>query len=228
MASSFPGAIDSFTDPLSGSALNSPSHSAQHADLNDAVEKVETYMGLVKVIPTVAGTGVTVSSTGTVTFTSATTVSVINSFSSVYANYRVILDIDTANSATGRTIKMRWRNDAGDVLTANYDFASQMSTLGTSTFDVTNMGNSATEMIATQFYGYVSQSAGFVIDVISPQVATKKTKHTGTVYGGSAAQNLTGTFQSAISGAASSHTGFSIYPSTGNITGTLSVYGYRN
>ena len=43
MASTFPGAIDSFTDPLSGSALNSPSHSAQHADLNDAVEKIETY-----------------------------------------------------------------------------------------------------------------------------------------------------------------------------------------
>jgi len=44
MASSFPGAIDSFTDPLSGSALNSPSHSAQHADLNDAAEKIETYV----------------------------------------------------------------------------------------------------------------------------------------------------------------------------------------
>jgi hypothetical protein len=43
MASSFPGAIDSFTDPLSGSPLNSPSHSAQHADLNDAAEKIETY-----------------------------------------------------------------------------------------------------------------------------------------------------------------------------------------
>ena len=83
-------------------------------------------------------------------------------------------------------------------------------------------------MIATQFYGYASQSAGFVIDVVTPQVATKKTKHIGTVYGGSAAQNLTGTFQSAISGAASSHTGFSIYPSTGNITGTLAIYGYRN
>ena len=44
MASSFPGAIDSFVDPLSTSPLSSPSHSAQHADLNDAVEKVETYV----------------------------------------------------------------------------------------------------------------------------------------------------------------------------------------
>jgi microcystin-dependent protein len=43
MASTFPGAIDSFTDPLSGSPLNSPSHSAQHVDLNDAVEKIEEF-----------------------------------------------------------------------------------------------------------------------------------------------------------------------------------------
>lgn len=43
MASSFPGAIDSFTDPLSNSPLNSPSHSVQHADLNDAAEKIETF-----------------------------------------------------------------------------------------------------------------------------------------------------------------------------------------
>jgi hypothetical protein len=44
MASSFPGSIDNFTDPLSNSALSSPSHAGQHSDLNDAVEKIETYV----------------------------------------------------------------------------------------------------------------------------------------------------------------------------------------
>jgi len=43
MASGFPASIDNFTDPLSNSPLNSPSHSAQHADLNDAVEKIEEF-----------------------------------------------------------------------------------------------------------------------------------------------------------------------------------------
>lgn len=46
MASSFPGAIDSFTDPLASSPLNSPSHAGQHQDLNDAVEKIETKLGV--------------------------------------------------------------------------------------------------------------------------------------------------------------------------------------
>ena len=81
MASTFPGAIDSFTNPLSNSALNSPSHSGQHSDLNDAVNKVETYMGLVKVIPTsVAGSGVSLSASGTVTFASSTSISVNGAF----------------------------------------------------------------------------------------------------------------------------------------------------
>jgi hypothetical protein len=45
MASSFPTSLDSFTDPQSSDKLNSPSHSTQHADLNDAVEKVEAKVG---------------------------------------------------------------------------------------------------------------------------------------------------------------------------------------
>ena len=80
MASTFPGAIDSFTDPLSGSALNSPSHSAQHADLNDAVEKVEAYMGLVKVT--------------SASFSAVTSISITaGTFTTLYKNYRVILDL---------------------------------------------------------------------------------------------------------------------------------------
>lgn len=46
MASNYPTSIDSFTDPLSNSPLNNPSHSAQHQDLNDAVEKLETKLGV--------------------------------------------------------------------------------------------------------------------------------------------------------------------------------------
>lgn len=44
MASNYPNALDSFTDPLSTSPLNSPSHSTLHADVNDAIEKIEAYV----------------------------------------------------------------------------------------------------------------------------------------------------------------------------------------
>ena len=41
MATNFPGSLDSFTNPTSGSTLDSPSHAAQHANVNDAVEAIE-------------------------------------------------------------------------------------------------------------------------------------------------------------------------------------------
>lgn len=44
MPTNFPLGIDSLTNPSSGSALTSPSHAGQHADANDAIEAIETYL----------------------------------------------------------------------------------------------------------------------------------------------------------------------------------------
>lgn len=46
MPSPFPTSLDSFTDPTATSKLNSPSHSAQHTIVNDAVEKIEAKIGI--------------------------------------------------------------------------------------------------------------------------------------------------------------------------------------
>jgi hypothetical protein len=46
MATSFPSNIDTFTNPTTSNTLDSPSHSGQHSDLNDAVEAVETKLGV--------------------------------------------------------------------------------------------------------------------------------------------------------------------------------------
>ncbi len=45
MATNYPGAVDSLTNPGAGDALTSPSHSAQHANANDAIEAVQTELG---------------------------------------------------------------------------------------------------------------------------------------------------------------------------------------
>ena len=45
MATSFPSSLDSFTNPLSSDTLSSPSHSAQHADANDAIEALQAKVG---------------------------------------------------------------------------------------------------------------------------------------------------------------------------------------
>ncbi len=46
MAISFPTSLDNFTNPSSGNTLDSPSHSLQHSDINDAVEALEAKLGI--------------------------------------------------------------------------------------------------------------------------------------------------------------------------------------
>lgn len=57
----FPTSLDTLTNPSSGQFLNSPSHSSQHADANDAIEALEAKVGIGASTPTannfLVGTG---------------------------------------------------------------------------------------------------------------------------------------------------------------------------
>jgi hypothetical protein len=44
MPTNFPVSVDSLVNPLSTDPQNAPSHSAQHANANDAIEAIETYL----------------------------------------------------------------------------------------------------------------------------------------------------------------------------------------
>ena len=46
MPTVYPGALDSFVNPVDTDTLNAPPHDGQHADVNDAVEAVEAELGL--------------------------------------------------------------------------------------------------------------------------------------------------------------------------------------
>lgn len=49
MATNWPSSVQTFTNPTSGSSLSSPSHADQHATVNDTVEALQNYAGLVLV-----------------------------------------------------------------------------------------------------------------------------------------------------------------------------------
>lgn len=44
MATNFPGSVDNFSNPSGTDSLNSPSHSGQHTNANDAIEAIEGYL----------------------------------------------------------------------------------------------------------------------------------------------------------------------------------------
>ena len=45
MATNYPTSLDAFVNPTTSDSLNSPSHSLQHANANDAIEAIETKLG---------------------------------------------------------------------------------------------------------------------------------------------------------------------------------------
>jgi hypothetical protein len=218
MVSSFPNAIDSFTDPLAGSALNSPSHSAQHADLNDAAEKIETYMGLVKVIPTsVAGSGVSLSSVGTVTFSAASTASINGCFSALYQNYKIEISITTSNQTT---LQYRFRTAGSDNSTANY---SNQALVADST--TVSAARSTSQTIGDLGQMVLTDLSFFDITLYSPfdTAKTGMLVQNGSFVGEAYMRN-----QVSIMKASTSFDGITLIPTAGTITGTARVYGYRN
>jgi hypothetical protein len=44
MPTNFPTGVDNFTNPTANDSLNLPSHSTQHANANDAIEAIESYL----------------------------------------------------------------------------------------------------------------------------------------------------------------------------------------
>jgi hypothetical protein len=46
MATNFPTSLDTLVNPASGDNVNSPSHAAQHANANDAIEALEAKVGI--------------------------------------------------------------------------------------------------------------------------------------------------------------------------------------
>lgn len=81
MAINFPSNIDSLTNPVAGDTLDSPSHADQHSNENDAIEALETKVGVDSSAVTtshdyklsgVTGSDKAVSKTGTETLTNKT------------------------------------------------------------------------------------------------------------------------------------------------------------
>lgn len=46
MATNYPGALDTFTNPLADDQMNNPPHADQHADANDAIEAIQLELGV--------------------------------------------------------------------------------------------------------------------------------------------------------------------------------------
>jgi hypothetical protein len=201
MATNWPGSRDTFTNPTSGDTLDSPSHAAQHANINDAVEAMQLYAGLILVKTQTIGTAVS-------------SVTVSDAFSSTFENYRIVVSGVTA-SAGGSVPRLR----LGTTSTGYYNgMFLQPFTGATASLQVNNGGDWYI-LVGSTTTGSMSVS----IDVYQPNLATVTTHIAHGTYGGNTF--FTGGYQSATT----QFTSFRIAPDSGTITGgTIRVYGYNN
>ena len=160
-----------------------------------------------------SGSG-SVSTSGAVTFSGASTVSPNGCFTSAYENYRIVFNGITSTNAD---LYFRLRAAASDQSGANY---AQNSSLITTALTVSR-ASGQTSLRLTQnnsgTYEYV-----LTADIFAPQLSSKTiVKGDGTqffsnfLFGGSYEANYQAD-------------GFTMFPNTGTMTGNLRIYGMKN
>jgi hypothetical protein len=165
------------------------------------------------VLPTLGG--LTLITTATVS--AANSVSINNCFTSTYSHYRIILTlVATANDQVG--LRARLRVSGTDNSASSY-----------STNILRVSGASATASGATETFYVIgatstTRNAATSLDIFNPQVA----ENTELVAQGYYSANAEMDFYGGDFTGTNQFDGITIYAASGNITGTIRVYGYRN
>ena len=155
----------------------------------------------------------------TVSFSAVASQSINDVFSATYDNYKIMFDL--AGSTT-LTLTMRLRVSGADNSTSNYN---EQYVLGTGASILANRNSGATSWVLDG--SQTTHRTQYNLDIINPFIA----QNTGVISEANLSytngSNIRYLANSQSFSASTSFTGFSIIASTGNITGTVRVYGYN-
>ena len=182
--------------------------------------------GLRMVVPTSVSVGSgsgSINAAGTVTFTTASSVSLNSVFNSTYDAYKIIITL-TASSGNP-TLTLRIRNGSTDKTAADYYFGGfNCSVAGGSVGAYRGNGNTSFtvgDIVTSQASKYVT-----IMDMANPFNATAtKVAYQGHYGNGS---DFFGYGVGGVISDTTSYDGFSFISSTGTFTGTIQVYGYKD
>jgi hypothetical protein len=154
--------------------------------------------------------------------TSASPVSVADVFTSDYDDYRVVLKY-TATASDFTTFQFL---NSGGVVSGSLYRGQVTRSYGTTVDAVSNFNASSWGNFAYS-YGTSTSYSTLSCDIVSPNLNTPSSATTNFYCdnaGSSVNFVMNGGFMYSAQGVM---TGFRIYPNSGNITGSISVYGYR-
>ena len=189
---------------------------------------LDSYVGLRLITPTSVVNG-TVGTTGAVTFTSQSSVSLNGVFSSKYQNYRIVINTLGAGAGGGGFgNRIRLRASGTDNSASNYRYAGYGlgDASASAIFKVQSNGTTTSfllEAASSQAYSYK------VIDVFMPF----DTQNTSIQYQGMYLENTPQFFgydMGGIMSVTTSYDGFTFFTSDAgtSLTGTIRVYGYKD
>ena len=151
----------------------------------------------------------------TTSFSGVSSQSFNNVFTSTYDNYKVIFF--GTQSASGIDTSMRLRASSSDNTTSNYKWRQNYYGTNNTTF------TGGSENAANYWrIGFVQSTDSYMeFEVFMPQLARYTWYRSNASGGGNDVTRIMGRFA-----ASTQFDGFSIIPDSGNITGTVSIYGY--
>ena len=184
---------------------------------------LDSELGLSLITPTsVATTGGSnsISTTGAVSFASASAVSLNDVFSATYTSYRLIFNLQLSAASY---IGTRLRVSGTDNSSSQYIYSGPTLTSGN------GVENSYSNGLTTSFNEMVRvtvDTTGGIFDLLDP-FATKNTIITGQSIWNRSTTLINAVTYFGVLKNDISYTGFTFFPTTGTMTGTISVYGYR-
>lgn len=174
--------------------------------------------GLVLIKPSsVAGTGVTMSSSGKITFTAGTAINVNGCFTTDFDNYRVMLNIPTTSAVANFSVRMR---AAGvDSLATVYSMQRFVSSSTT-----TSSSQLVNQNVWPDFGVGNRERQAAIMDLFSPQLPefTLISAKVMSMSSNRGFMEQAGSFE-----ATTQFDGFSVLNSGGTLTGTMMIYGYN-
>ncbi len=158
---------------------------------------------------------------GQVSFSASSSVSLNDIFSSTYTNYKILIDTDSTEADTALT--MRMRVSGADNSSNNYRWASGYKDTGAGAI-AGQSGSGLTSSFRVMAHSSSGRSFSS-LDFFNPFTAEE------TGYVGNYFQIASSGFAQFVGGNMSvttSYTGFTLITLAGTMTGSVSVYGYRN
>jgi hypothetical protein len=170
------------------------------------------------IVSTGAGNSSSIGTNGGVTFSSCATLSLNGVFSADYDNYMIVCR-HVWNTAGSTNLEMRLRTSGTDNSTAS-SYVRQSLFASSNTISSARNASDFTRVNGSSN----AQRDGFVLYVFAPFLSQPTAGRTAAIYGEANAVlwDFAWTHNQSTS-----YDGFTIYPSTGSITGLLTVYGMR-